>query len=385
MSEYSVDAFPGLIEVHTHLRQPSSIESAETIESGSLAHMLGGYVAIGDMPNNLGRKTLTADRYREKVKIAKQKAYTYTFFHAGFDPDESNVGEFGKLMRLTDSAKYYQGDTTGNSKKYGAAEYREATHMARAVNPNALIMLHAHPDTLDETLHMITQEVGLSAHVCHVMVENLPVIKKYRDQGATVTAGVTPHHILMSEFETLRMGWFARMMPPLRSAEDAGRLLHGLKTGEIDCVETDHAPHPPENKMTAEIANPAGLVRDEHGNNCQTCFGVPGGEFAFPIMRNLVRKELIEIDRLVDAFSTAPARIMGYRIHPRTRTFFTDEVYQITEADIRSKSGMSPYVGSVAVGRLADVKISGHSLYKDRTPRPVRPTYGAGLRRGSTI
>lgn len=384
MAEVSLSPIPGLIELHSHWREPSIREEVENFEKGTEALMLGGYVAGYDMPNNPGFKTITLGRYQQKVRLARRILYTHLGIHAGFDPQESTVGEFAELMYEADSAKFYMGDTFGNSRIYGAADYREATRVIKEVNPKAVTFLHAHPETLDETLHMITREFNLAAHVCHVKVENLPLIHKYKKLGATVTSGVTPHHILMSEHDTLRMGWMARMMPPLEAAPDAKRLLRGLADGEIEVVENDHAPHPKPNKFEAEIENPLGLSKDEHGNDCATCNGVPGNEFSFPIMRNMVRKNLISMERLVDAYTYAPAKIMGLKHHPKTKTYFNDEVFEITEKDIKSLCGMSPYVGSIAVGRLVNVIIKGvPRILPNGKLRPM--THPLILRRGSII
>jgi dihydroorotase len=371
---------PGLVEIHNHLRGPGTNKS-EDIASGTYAAQQGGYVAVWDMPNNPGRKTLTVGRYKEKVSIADDEAYTTVGFHAGFDPQESHPDEFRELMGVTDSVKWYMGDTTGNSRKYGANDYRTSAQITKEENPQAVIFLHAHPETLDETLYMTTQEFGLSTHVCHVKAENLYVIEKYRRLGgARLTTEVTPHHILMDEHERVRRGWLVGMMPPLESVYDIERLLWGLNTGEIDAVATDHAPHPKENKLKAEVNNPMG----ETGEDCDTCYGIPSSEFAFPLMRNLVRKGLLSEERLIDAFTVAPARIMGVTHHSDTTVQFTDEVFEIEETDIKSACGHSPYVGSYAVGRLVSLKIKGQEYVQGHdTPQPVKAI--GPLRRGAII
>lgn len=364
----SIIKLPGAIDLHVHLREPSD-NKAETIKNGSFSASRGGFSLICDMPNNPGNPTWSQAKLKEKQAIAEKDSVITTLFYAGSQPESNNLDELEGMAKAgAVGIKLYGAPTTGNDNDYTAQDFEPIIKEWHHVAPEKPIMLHAGADNLEELIEIITGTYDHHLHVCHVhSTTQVKLINSYKKQGRKLSCGVCPHHFLKTSHDTIGQGWFARMQPPLPEQTEARSLLSLLASGEIDILESDYAPHSVENKLKAESDNPEGI----HDPNHTTCFGVPGIEHIMPIMLSLVRKNLLSIDRLIDATSTQPAKILGltaqdFDPEQNYAEWDTSEthVHKITEQEVLSGTGWSPYVGYIAGGKLRKLVSGGKTVFE---------------------
>ncbi len=350
---------PGLIDPHVHFREPGS-NTAETIASGTEAALIGGYALVADMPNNPGHPTWTAERVEEKLSIARRSAYIRYAVNAGAQPESDNIGEIEGMMQLAIALKLYGGRTTGVDRQqdYEAYEFRPIVKELRRVAPDKPILFHAGKNNVADMIGLVADTHVHHLHICHVNdPEQVDMVTKARRQDLPITCGVCPHHLLKTAHARQTEGKFAEMQPPLAPEVDAEQLIRQLANGDIQIIETDHAPHTKGAKMEAEISG-------------GDCFGVPGIELAVPLMLYQVKIGNLTIERLIDAMSTQPARLLGVELRDDTDTEWELTPGRIEyEDDIVSSAGWTPYLGMLTGGRLLKSHISGKIVYYDQVYR----------------
>lgn len=364
----SIIKLPGAIDLHVHLREPGD-NKAETIKNGSFAASQGGFSLICDMPNNPGNPTWTTARLKEKQTIANKDSAITTLFYAGSQPESDNLDELeGMANAGAVGIKLYGAPTTGNDNDYTAQDFEPTIKQWHLVAPEKPIMLHAGADNLKELIEIVTGTYDHHLHVCHVhSTAQVELIDSYRKQGRKISCGVCPHHFLKTSHDTIGQGWFARMQPPLPEQAEARSLLSLLASGKIDILESDYAPHSVESKLKAEAENPEGIHDTEH----TTCFGLPGVEHVMPIMLSLVRKNLISIDRLIDATHTQPIKVLNldkdvFDPEQNYAEWDTsdDKANKISEQSVISGTGWSPYVGYITGGKLIKLVSGGKTVFE---------------------
>jgi len=351
---------PGAVDLHVHFREPG-INKAETIKSGSKVALASGYVLVCDMPNNPGGPTWSEEKLIQKQNIINQTAYIPVATYAGAQPDSDNLDELPKMSVSAIGLKLYGAPTTGYTKDYTAGQFEDIIKTWHTASPIKPIMLHSGRDNVNDFINLIAKRYGHPLHVCHVSgVEQALSVQKAKAKNLPVTSGVCPHHLLKTSHDTLSQGWFARMQPPLMEQGEAEELFKLFATGKIDILETDHAPHTAAAKWTAETNNPHVMLDPKH----TSCFGVPGIEFALPLMLYQLQRGMLSLERLVEATSTLPARIIGVKLSPKTKAIWNLTPYRIDEANTKlSGSGWTPYAGLIAGGRLKRLTISGRTVY----------------------
>ncbi|WP_159498729.1 dihydroorotase [Microbacterium sp. 18062] len=277
-------ALPGLVDLHTHLREPG-YEASETILTGSQAGAAGGFTALFAMPNTspvadtagvveqelalgdaagyvtvqpIGAVTVgqKGDRLAELGAMAQSRARVRVFSDDGFcvwDPlimrraleyvkaFDGVIAQHAQDPRLTEGAQMNEGRVSAELGLAGWPAVAEEAVIARDV--------------------LLAEHVGSRLHVCHLSTAgSVDIIRWAKKRGIAVTAEVTPHHLLLTE-ELVR-GYDARFKvnPPLRRDEDVQAVRAGLADGTIDIVATDHAPHPAEAKACEWHAAANGMV-----------------------------------------------------------------------------------------------------------------------------
>ncbi len=308
------------------------------------------------MSNNPVFPTWTEERIVEKQVIARPTSYTDVAFYQGNDLRDPNLSEIRRMAPYAIGSKNYLGHTTGNLYEFvlddarpAIDEYIDVTNELNLHGPN---VLHAREEVGYETAEYIARQ-GRHVHWAHLSTASeaeyaAKLTKKY---GQYFTAGVTPHHLTMTDRNAdFQQGWNgARMQPPLAQEVDADALLYAYNKGDIQILETDHAPHTIDDKMKAETDNPEGEMDPE----CTTCFGVSGIEFVLPVMTALVRRKKITMERLVDSTYDQPMRMLGLRACQMTsKTTLLMGPYVIGEDDIVGKSRNTPYVGWTAGAKV---------------------------------
>lgn len=353
-------ALPGLVDLHTHLRQPG-MEQAETVLSGSQAAAAGGFTAVfamantqpvadsvgvTDMVHRLGQEAGYVD-VRPIGAVSKGLAGEELAGIAGMAAGVAKVRVFSDdghcvsdslLMRR---ALEYVGTFDGVIAQH--AQDPRLTEDAQ-INEGALssrLGLAGWPAVAEEAIIardiLLAEYTGSRLHICHLSTRGaVEIVRAAKAKGAQITAEVTPHHLLLTEDLTSSFDPLYKVNPPLRQEDDVQALRHGVADGTIDIVATDHAPHPSESKDCAF---------DE------AAFGMLGLEVALSVVhRALVEPGHLEWSGVARVLSTTPARIGGLAGYdtpfgqgsPAHITLF--DPHATREAQVRyTRSGNNPY------------------------------------------
>jgi dihydroorotase len=313
-AEEKVDArgmlvLPGAIDAHVHFRDPGQTWK-EDWESGSTAAVAGGVTTVVDQPNTDPR-TLDRRSFEAKLEEAKRKSLVDFCINGG-------PGKFKELMALgiTAIGEIFSYDyTDGNLQKLLAeVEGAKALPTIHAedgevvqehtepllTQKDADVWSRARPNSAEAVaLEKVLDWLDKRAHICHLSTrQGVEQIENVRALGKKITCEVAPHHLIFNRSDYRKQGTFLKMNPPLRDSEDNAALWAALRSGTIDILASDHAPHLPEEKKQEVWEAPS---------------GVPGVETMLPLMLTAVRSNLLSLDRLVDAIATRPAMIFGLK------------------------------------------------------------------------
>ncbi len=379
-------ALPGLVDLHTHLREPGG-EASETVLTGTRAAAAGGFTAVHAMANTspvadtagvveqvqrlgdrhgyatvrpIGAVTvgLAGEQLAEIGAMARSSAQVRVFSddgHCVHDPlimrrALEYVATFGGVLaqhaqepRLTAGAQMNEGVLSGELGLAGWPAVAEEAIIARDV--------------------LLAEHVGARLHVCHVSTAgSVDVVRWAKARGIAVTAEVTPHHLLLTE--DLASGYDARFKvnPPLRRNEDVQALRAALADGTIDIVATDHAPHPSEAKECTWA---------------EAAFGMVGLESALSVVqRTMVDTGLLDWTDVARVLSVTPASIgqlQGYAaplaIGSPANVVLIDAAAERSWSvdDLRGRSTNTPYLGESLPGRVVHTIHRGVSTVIDGT------------------
>lgn len=354
---------PAAIDLHVHFREPGT-NKAETIASGSKAALQGGYALVCDMPNNPGNPTWTLERVEEKRRLIRRTSHMPIAVYGGAQPESDNLAELGDMSKRSIGLKLYGSPNVTNYQDYKISEFKPIILKWHQVAPRKPIMFHLGNSNLEEIISLVASEIGHPLHICHVSKpEEVASVIKAKSKGLRVTCGACPHHLFKTSYETNTEGWFARMLPPLAHQSDTERLWEMFVDGDIDVLETDHAPHLAMSKWQAEAENPAGTPGPGH----TACFGVPGIEFALPLLFYQMNRGRISLDRIIEATAKKPAEIIDVKLAPTTKVSWQMEEYRIGDKYPKglSGSGWTPYLNNLAVGVVKKSVIGGKVLIED--------------------
>jgi dihydroorotase len=375
-------ALPGLVDLHTHLREPGR-EDAETVDSGSRAAALGGYTAVCAMANTspvadtagvveqvwrLGREAglvdvqpvgavtvgLAGERLAELGAMADSAARVRIFSddgHCVADPRlmrraleyvkafDGVIAQHAEEPRLTDGAQMHEGIVSADLGLPGWPAVAEEAIIARDV--------------------LLAEHVGARLHVCHVSTAgSVEILRWAKRRGIKVTAEVTPHHLLLTDAEATGYDPVFKVNPPLRTADDVAALRAGLVEGVIDVVATDHAPH---------------AVQDKE---CEWSYARPGMlglETALSIVVSALLDEL-GWDGIAERMSRVPARIAGLAEHghdpargrPATLTLVDPSArWTVDPSSLASRSRNTPYAGHTLPAKVVATFLRGEPTVLD--------------------
>ncbi len=314
--------WPGLIDIHVHLREPGAIHKEDFL-TGSQAARAGGFSFIIDMPNN-PLPTLTMARLKEKIKLSR-KAVCGIGFH--FGTNGRNLKEFGaaaKHQRVF-GLKLYCNHTTGEML---IEDINLLTNVFAAWPKGKPILVHA------EGVHLAAV-IGLAAlyqqrlHVCHIsQAVEVELIRQAKKKGLKITSGVTPHHLFLKPGA-------ATMKPPLGSFNDQRGLWSGLKDGTINLVESDHAPHTKEEKAKQPPA-----------------FGVPGLETTLGLMLLGVKQKRCTLNQVKKWLYGNPKKIFNIPDQKTKIEFVPDKQWIVKESELKTKCGWSPFNNWQLYGKI---------------------------------
>jgi dihydroorotase len=364
-------ALPGLVDLHTHLREPGR-EDAETVESGTHAAALGGYTAVHAMANTepvadtagvveqvwrLGREAGYCDvqpvgavtRGIEGRQLAELGAMADSAARVRVFSDDGHCVSDALLMRRAlEYVKAFDGVVAQHAQE---PRLTEGAQLNEGVM-SARLGLGGWPAVAEEAIIardcLLAAHVGSRLHVCHVSTAgSVEIIRWAKSKGWQVTAEVTPHHLLLTDECAESYDPIYKVNPPLRTRTDVIALREALADGTIDCVATDHAPHPVEAKETEWAEAAMGMI---------------GLETALPVVQEaMVETGLLDWAGVADRMSHRPARIgrlsgQGEPLivgAPANITLYDPAVR--TAVDPRafaSKSHNSPFAGLELPGRV---------------------------------
>ena len=348
---------PGLCDVHVHFREPG-FSYKETIASGSAAAAHGGYTAVCTMPN-LDPVPDSAEHLQVQLDAIKRGAAIKVLPYGAI-----TVGEKGekladmeamsdKVCAFSDDGKGVQNDEM--MREAMTAAKRLGKIIAAHCEDNSLLFggyihdgeyarMHGHRGISSESEYRqierdlrLAEETGCAYHVCHISTkESVELIRQAKARGVDVTCETAPHYLVLCDEDMQEDGRF-KMNPPLRSREDKKALIEGIKDGTIDMIATDHAPHSAEEKGR-------GLEK--------SLMGVVGLEMAFPVLyTELVRKNIITLERLVELMSFKPKERFGIDTNNDFAVFDISEAYKIDPEDFLSMGRATPFAGREVFGR----------------------------------
>ena len=348
---------PGLCDVHVHFREPG-FSYKETIASGSAAAAHGGYTAVCTMPN-LDPVPDSAEHLQVQLDAIKRGAAIKVLPYGAI-----TVGEKGekladmeamsdKVCAFSDDGKGVQNDKM--MREAMTAAKRLGKIIAAHCEDNSLLFggyihdgeyakAHGHKGISSASEYKqierdlrLAEETGCAYHVCHISTkESVELIRQAKAHGVNVTCETAPHYLVLCDEDMQEDGRF-KMNPPLRSREDKKALIEGIKDGTIDMIATDHAPHSAEEKGR-------GLEK--------SLMGVVGLETAFPVLyTELVMKNIITLDRLVELMSFKPKERFGIDTNNDFAVFDISEAYKIDPEKFLSMGRATPFAEREVFGR----------------------------------
>jgi dihydroorotase len=388
-------ALPGLVDLHTHLREPGR-EDAETVESGTRAAAAGGFTAVHAMANTdpvadtagvveqvwrLGREAgwvdvhpvgavtvgIAGERLAELGAMADSAARVRMFSDDGHCVSDAVlmrraleyvkafdgvVAQHAQEPRLTEGAQMHEGEVSGVLGLTGWPAVAEEAIIARDV--------------------LLAQHVGSRLHVCHVSTAgSVEILRWAKSRGVDVTAEVTPHHLLLTDELVRTYDPRYKVNPPLRAASDVQALREAVADGTIDAVATDHAPHAGEDKDCEWLA---------------AAMGMTGLETAVSAVQEaLVDTGLLDWAGVADRMSVRPARIG--RLAGQGRPLAEGSPANVTLVDPQARwevdpsaqqtaSRNTPFAARTMHGRVVATFLRGRATVLDGRPRELERTGG---------
>jgi dihydroorotase-like cyclic amidohydrolase len=337
--------FPGLIDIHVHLREPGAINK-EDFRTGSRAALKGGFTYVLDMPNNPSVPTVTIDRLNEKISLAKSKCLCDIGFHYG--TDGKNIESFRQAWTNSRvfGLKLYCNETTGDLLIQNEKVLDTIFASWRSDKP---ILVHCEENRLALCIDL-ARTYKRKLHVCHISTKNeIQMIQKAKDKKMRISTGVTPHHLFLTVGDVQKLGNYAAVKPQIGNEEDRLFLWEALKRGTIDLVESDHAPHTREDKVRGAPVS-----------------GVPGLETTLGLLlRAKIAKKLTR-EQIVDFLYTNPKRI--FSIPDQADTYIEldeQKSYCMGANGYETKCGWSPFDGWELFGKVETVVLRGIPLVQN--------------------
>ena len=369
--------FPGLIDVHVHLREPG-FSIKETVLSGTKAAARGGYTTVCSMPN-LNPVPDCYDNLKFQLDTIKKDAVINVVPYGSI-----TVGQQGKelsdMESMSDYVVSFSDDGRGvQNVGMMASAMEKAKALGKIITAhcedNSLLFggyihdgeyckAHGHkgicsesewgPVQRDLELSMVN---GCPYHVCHISAkETVEVIRNAKKNGVDVTCETGPHYLVLCDEDLQEDGRF-KMNPPLRARDDKEALIKGLLDGTIDMIATDHAPHTAEEKSK-------GLAG--------SLMGVVGLETAVSVLyTHLVKKGVITLEKLIELMHDNPAKRFGLGsdieigASADLTVFNFDDEYEINPDDFLSKGRSTPFKGMKVYGKCLMTMCGGNIVWQE--------------------
>ena len=375
---------PGLVDLHTHLREPGR-EDSETVATGSMAAAKGGFTAISAMANTFPVAD-TAGVVEQVFRLGQEAGYCDVFPIGAVTQGLKGeaLAELGAMANSKARVRMFSDDGKCVSdpllmrraleyvKTFNGIIAQHAQDPALTVGSqmnegvvSSKLGLTGWPAVAEEAIIardiLLAEHVGSRLHICHLTTAGgVDLLRFAKSRGISVTAEVTPHHLLLTDELVSNYDPVFKVNPPLRTEQDVMALRAGLADGTIDIVGTDHAPHPTEDK------------------DCEwqsAAFGMVGLETALSVVvKSMIETKLMSWSDLVDRMSIAPARIAGYSNHgrniavgaPANLTIIdTSSNWIVDRNRLASKSKNTPFQAMSLPARVLHTFFNGNLVLKD--------------------
>lgn len=366
---------PGLVDPHTHLREPGR-EDKETVETGCRAAALGGFTAVAPMANtdpvadnaavihevlDLGARAGLCDVFPVGAITrgigGETMAELGEMFEAGVRmfSDDGHAVPAGRVLRNALTyvrafedvviAEHCEDDSLAADGQMHEGEHSYALGLAGKPRESEEVLV-----ARDIAIARLT---GGRLHLLHLSsAGSVEMVRRAKAEGLRITAEVTPHHLVFTDADLVTYDTNFKVNPPIRTAEDRDALRAALADGTIDVVGTDHAPHAVEEKEVEFDQAPPGTI------GLETALAA--------VLTHLVEPGLLTLGRAIEALSTAPARLLGASDHggpiepgrPANLVVFDPSAEWVVEAPFASRSRNSAFLGTTLRGKVV------HTLYR---------------------
>jgi dihydroorotase len=387
---------PGVIDTQVHFREPG-LEWKEDLESGSRAAVLGGVVAVFEMPNT-EPTTTNADALADKLARAAGRMHCdHAFYVGGTHENAKHLGELERLPGCC-GVKVFMGASTGTllvqddegieqvlrhinrrAAFHSEDEYRLADRrpMARTGDWTSHYEVRDAQSAIQSTerLVRIARALGKRIHVLHVTTKDeIQYLAHHKD---VASVEVTPQHLTFSGPEAYeRLKGYAQMNPPIRTEEHRQGVWRGVENGVADVIGSDHAPHTSEEKARPYPASPSGM---------------PGVQTLLPVMLTHVAEGRLTLERLVDLTSHGANRLFGLADKGRLAVGYDADLTIVDlkarrtfrHEDMASRVGWTPFVDMEAKGWPMVTIIRGRVVMRD--DEVVAPHLGQPVRFQETL
>lgn len=372
--------FPGFVDLHVHLRDPGQTYK-EDIVSGTRAAAHGGFTSLCAMPNTdpVVDNIATVDYIQRRAKdLGSAKVYVIgamTKKSEGLEISEMATMKSGGIVAVSDDGGCVQNaklmlNCIRYATNFGlplvvhAEDYNLAGKgQIHGGKVSSRLGLTGLPSLAEEVIVsrdiMLAENNDARLHIAHISTaRSIEMVRQARERGAKISSEVTPHHLILTEEACLSFDTNTKMKPPLRTEEDRLACLEALRDGTIDCIATDHAPHADFEKVREFDHAP---------------FGIIGLETAFSALyHHLVKPGLLSLERLAEALTDAPARVLNLPpailkaglsadltiIDLEQQTHFSPE-------NILSKSKNTPWLDQKLWGKVIYTFLDGRITWED--------------------
>ncbi len=368
-------ALPGLIDAHVHLRD-MRLSYKEDFATGTAAAAAGGFTTVLDMPNTLP-PTDSPERLIQKQHRASRRVRVNVGFHAAATSVPRTIEKLAGAGAF--SLKLYMPRPIAPFDVEDDAELRRL--MTRAGQAGIPVTVHAEesgalnlPQQTDSFKRLaetrppiletraveriVEAQRGLrcKVHLCHLTIASS--LETVKESSSRITSEATPHHLLLSAKAFGTLGWRAWMVPPLRSESDRRALLAAARSGDLDLLASDHAPHTIAEKERVPNDSPP---------------GIPGLETTLRLMLTLVNKRLFDFSRLISLLSNNPARVFGLASKGSIRPGYDGDVVlvdmkkrsRIDSDAFFTKAKYSPFDGLETRGAPVSTIVGGRLVYDE--------------------
>ncbi|MCK4889281.1 MAG: dihydroorotase, partial [Candidatus Aminicenantes bacterium] len=352
---------PGFVDMHVHLREPGQ-ENKETIETGMLAAAKGGFTSIACMPNTIpvnDNRSVTEYIIARSHEVGTVNVFPVAAISVGLDgvdiTEMADLKEGGAKGFSDDGKCVMSADLIRKALEYTKMlnvpiiEHPEDHSISGEgqVNEGFISykyglrgMLSAAEEVIVARDIILQERINSLLHLTHISTAgSIDLIRNAKKKGIRVTSDVTPHHLLLTEELITSYNPVYKMKPPLRTEQDRKALIKALNDGTVDAIASDHAPHTFDEKDSEFEYAPFGVI------GLETSFNV--------IYDRLVRKGILSVSKMIELFSTNPARIMGLDrrgviepgAHGDLTVFDPEKTFKIDNEKFVSKANNCPFHG----------------------------------------